>query len=163
MILTKFPGLRKIVVFVLGVLFLVPGTLAQQAKRYSFTNYSVNNGLAAYQTTSVAQDARGFIWIGTVSGLQRFDGNRFLTFRNIPSDARSIPENNIIQLHYDKQNNLWILFGNGKIGIFDTHRFTFKETKLQLIDSNSLKGERKLVEDSDGNLGQCFYHELIAK
>lgn len=154
--------MRNIVVLVFGVVFFLQGIVAQQAKRYSFTNYNVNNGLAAYHTTSVAQDAQGFIWIGTISGLQRFDGNRFLTFRHIPSNKRSIPENNIIQLHYDKQKNLWVLFGNGKIGIFDTHRFTFSESKLELIDPNSLKGERKLVEDSDGNLAYVFYLREVA-
>ena len=130
---------------------------AQHAKRYSFTNYSVNNGLAAYHTTSITQDAQGYIWIGTINGLQRFDGHRFLTFRNIPSDNKTIPENNIIQLLYDRQQNLWVLFGNGKIGIFDTYKFTFKEIIVRLIDPNSLKGERKLIEDSDGNIAYVFH------
>jgi ligand-binding sensor domain-containing protein len=150
------------VVLVFGFVFFFQGSVAQQAKRYSFTNYNVNNGLAAYHTTSIAQDAQGYIWIGTISGLQRFDGNRFLTFRHNPSDRKSIPDNNIIQLYYDKQKNLWVLFGNGKIGIFDTHRFTFTESKLELIDSNSVKGERKLVEDSDGNLAYVFHLREVA-
>ena len=149
--------MRNIVALVLGVFFLVQFPQAQQAKRYSFANYNVNNGLAAYHTTSIAQDEQGFIWIGTINGLQRFDGNRFLTFRHSPADTSSILENNIIQLHYDKQKTLWVLFGNGKIGIFDTYRFTFREVKVDLVDINSLKGERKLVEDSDGNLAYVFH------
>lgn len=158
----KTPALRHIVVFVLAVLIFVQVAGAQEAKRYSFTNYNVNNGLAGYHTTSVTQDDQGFIWIGTISGLQRYDGSRFLTFRHISSNIKSIPDNNIIQLHYDKRKNLWVLFGNGKIGIFDTRRFTFTETKVHLVDSNSLKGERKLVEDSDGNLAYVFYLREVA-
>ena len=154
--------MRNFVALVFGLVFFHHGIVAQQAKRYSFTNYNVNSGLAAYHAATVAQDAQGFIWIGTISGLQRFDGNRFLTFRHNPADRRSIPDNNIIQLHYDKQNNLWVLFGNGRIGIFDTRRFTFAEARLELIDSNSVKGERKLVEDSDGNLAYVFYLREVA-
>ena len=159
---TKSPHLRKIVALVFGVVVLAHLPQAQQAKRYSFTNYNVNNGLAAYHTTSIAQDDQGFIWIGTINGLQRFDGNRFLTFRHSRSDKKSILDNNIIQLHYDLRKNLWVLFGNGKIGIFDTHKFTFSESKVELVDPNSLKGERKLIEDSDGNLAYVFHLREVA-
>lgn len=158
----KSPALRNLLAFVFVIFFLFQSIHAQKAKRYSFTNYSVNNGLAAYQTTSVAQDAQGFIWIGTINGLQRFDGNRFLTFKHNASDNKSIPDNNISQLYCDRENNLWVLFGNGKIGIFDTHRFVFKESALELIDSNSIIGERALVEDSDGNLACVFYLREVA-
>jgi len=142
--------------------FLTHFLQAQQAKRYSFTNYNVNNGLAAYHTTSIAQDDQGFIWIGTINGLQRFDGNRFLTFKHSAADKRSILENNIVQLHHDKQKRLWVLFGNGKIGIFDTRRFIFREVQMDLVDRNSLKGERKLIEDSDGNLAYVFHLREVA-
>jgi len=88
--------------------------------------------------------------------LQRFDSNRFITFRHIPSDQNSLPDSNVEQLHCDKQKNLWLIFGNGKIGIFDTQRFIFREVKLNFLDENSLKGERKLVEDADGNLAFVY-------
>ena len=154
---TKSLVLRYFVLLVFSLVLWVGNIRSQHAKRYSFTNYSVNNGLAAYHTSSITQDAGGFIWIGTISGLQRFDGKRFLTFRNSSSNRTSIPENNIIQLHYDRSNNLWVLFGSGKIGIFDTNKFTFREVPVQVVDSNSFKGERKLIEDSDGNLSYVFF------
>ena len=154
--------MRNIVALVFCLGFLSHFAQAQQAKRYSFTNYNVNNGLAAYHTTSVAQDGQGFIWIGTINGLQRFDGNRFLTFKHSDADKASILENNIVQLHYDKQKRLWVLFGNGKIGIFDTQRFVFSEVYIDLVDRNSLKGERKLIEDSDGNLAYVFHMREVA-
>ncbi|HMU10655.1 MAG TPA: two-component regulator propeller domain-containing protein, partial [Ferruginibacter sp.] len=98
----------------------------QEARQYSFTHYSVSNGLAAYNTGNAIQDDQGYIWIGTANGLQRFDGSRFLTFRHDPNDKNSLPDNSVWQLLYDKQQNLWVLLSNGSIGIFDTRRFIFK-------------------------------------
>ena len=57
---------------------------SQQHLQFSFTHYDMNNGLAAYDAGSITQDEEGFIWIGTINGLQRFDGNRFVTFRHDP-------------------------------------------------------------------------------
>ncbi|MFT3911907.1 MAG: triple tyrosine motif-containing protein [Ferruginibacter sp.] len=124
---------------------------AQEARQYAFTHYTVNNGLAAYNVSNITQDDQGFMWISTVNGLQRFDGTRFITFRHVPSDPNSIPDNFITQLVIDKQKNLWLLFGNGDIGIFDTRRFTFKKAVVKLKNDNNLKRMRHLDVDSDGN------------
>jgi ligand-binding sensor domain-containing protein/signal transduction histidine kinase len=156
-------ALRKIGLLIYCVfLFFLQDVLSQQARRYSFANFNINNGLAGYYVQGMMQDDQGFMWIGMIGGLQRFDGNRFITFRHIPSDSTSIPDNDINQLHLDKNKNLWLIFGNGKIGIFDTRRFVFHEVKIRVKDENSLKFDRKLTEDSDGNLTLVYYlHEVL--
>ena len=143
--------------FVFSSVLFFQTALAQQAKQYSFKNYTVSNGLAGYYANGVIQDDQGFIWIGTINGLQRFDGNRFVTFRHVPSDPNSLPDNNVARLYYDRHNTLWLLFGNGKIGVFNTRRFTFQETRVKLNNENNLKVDRKLSEDSEGNLSYVFY------
>jgi ligand-binding sensor domain-containing protein len=132
--------------------FLAQELMAQQEKQYSFIHYAVNNGLAAYDASSIVQDDQGFIWISTINGLQRFDGNRFITFRHIPGNSKSIPDNHINQLLFDKQKRLWMLLGNGKVGTFDTRRFIFNEVKLVVEDPNYLRATRTLIEDSKGQI-----------
>lgn len=126
--------------------------LGQGARQYSFTHYSVSNGLAAYNTSHAIQDDQGYIWIGTVNGLQRFDGSRFLTFRHDPNNINSLPDNIIWQLLYDKQKNLWVVLGNGSIGIFDTRRFTFKKAGVITMYEKNLGAARWLVEGSNGKM-----------
>jgi len=128
----------------------------QEARQYSFTHYSVGNGLAAYATVNSVQDAQGYIWISTVNGLQRFDGTRFLTFRHNPADKNSLPNNYVWQLLLDKQKNLWVLLGDGSIGIFDTRRFTFKKATVITMVEKNLAAERKLIEDAEGRLIYSF-------
>jgi signal transduction histidine kinase/ligand-binding sensor domain-containing protein len=132
---------------------------AQEPRRYSFTHYSITNGLSAYHVNHLVQDERGYMWLATFDGLQRFDGTRFLTFRNNKNDSRSIPDNVVHQLLLDKQNNLWMLTGDGSIGMFDTKKMTYRKAGVKSLYPDAGRGERLLSEDSKGNL----LYTLISK
>jgi ligand-binding sensor domain-containing protein len=106
--------------------------LAQHRQEYIFTNYSTSNGgLATNLINSMAQESKGHMWLATYNGLQRFDGNKFMTFRNVPDDNTSIPTNNIQTLFFDKNNRLWLAGNNNQVGFFNTTHFTFQETPVQ--------------------------------
>src|ERR1700761_8609385 len=53
----------------------------QQYPGYLFRHIGQADGLLTSGITSITQDERGFIWIGTLNGLQRYDGTRFLNYR----------------------------------------------------------------------------------
>ncbi len=104
--------------------------LSQDERQYTFTHYSTDKGLSGHEVKAVIQDKAGYMWLGTVTGLQRFDGTRFITFRHRKSDSGSIPENNINHLFRDKKDNLWLLTAAGHVGTFDTRRFRFKPVNV---------------------------------
>ena len=56
---------------------VIPKITARPPVTYIFNNLDNTNGLVNNRVTSIAQDKRGFIWIGTEKGLQRYDGVRF--------------------------------------------------------------------------------------
>src|SRR5215472_9410275 len=99
------------------IVLLIPFTtiFSQQERQYAFTHFSTNNGLVSNSVFNIAQDKQGYIWLATVDGLQRYDGNRFLTFRHSGANPHSIPADFIVQLTEDKDGNLWIYSGQ-KIG-----------------------------------------------
>ena len=78
----------------------------------------------------MVQDKQGYIWLATVDGLQRYDGNRFFTFRHSSADPHSIPADFISQLTKDEHDNLWLATG-GKIGFFDTKKFRFTAIPIE--------------------------------
>jgi len=92
---------------------------AQQEREYAFTHFSTSSGLVSNTVYDMVQDKQGYMWLATVDGLQRYDGNRFITFRHSNADPQSIPADNLVQLTEDKNDNLWIYAGD-KIGFFDT-------------------------------------------
>jgi ligand-binding sensor domain-containing protein len=120
--------MRVVVTFVLffSISLVV---FSQQAKQYSVRHFTVVNGLASNTVSDVMQDSDGYVWMATINGLQRFDGNSFLTFRNKRSDPKTIPTNHIITIYEDRKKNLWLIGDNNKVGIFNTKKFEFNEIK----------------------------------
>lgn len=140
-------------------LFLSWQLHGQDVKQYSFTHYSTSGGLASNETTSAKQDETGYMWIGTNNGLQRFDGSRYITFRRSKNDTTSIPHNYIQQILFDKQKKMWLLTADGKVGIFDTKTFKYREVPVKLRPEVIRVGERCLLEDEEGNLFIVYIHQ----
>ncbi|MFB6341606.1 two-component regulator propeller domain-containing protein [Saccharicrinis sp. FJH62] len=69
---------------------------------------SVSDGIASPGVNGVIQDSYGLIWIGTRDGLQKYDGLKLETFKNIPGDPSSLQNNNIWTLCEDAEHNIWI-------------------------------------------------------
>ncbi len=88
------------------ILLLASTLLYAQPSQYKF--FSTKEGLSSSSTNAIVKDKRGFIWIGTQNGLNRFDGNTFDNFYNNPTDSTSIGSNYIHSLFISHKNELWI-------------------------------------------------------
>src|SRR5688572_17105023 len=156
--ISNIPFLKKFwLPFLYFVLLVIPA-IAQQERQYSFTHYGVSSGLASNEATTSLQDEQGFIWVATNKGLQRFDGQRYMTFSYQKNNPLSIPHNYVVQLLLDKKKNLWLLTGDGKVGIFDTKRFVYTEVRVKVKNERVLQIERELIQDEQGNLFMIFHH-----
>ena len=70
--------------------------------------YGHNNGLPASFYYSVLQSSDGYLWIGSSSGLIRFDGKRYETFFSDYTNPNSLSDNVINDIIEDDEQNLWI-------------------------------------------------------
>lgn len=68
--------MRKQIIFLLLVFY----SFVAAAQQYSFIQYSLKEGLPQSQVRSIYQDKRGFVWVGTLGGISRFDGRNFLSY-----------------------------------------------------------------------------------
>ena len=75
---------------------------------YLFRHYQVENGLSDNMATCCVQDRKGYIWVGTRDGLNRFDGYTFKVFRNDPDESETLGSNWITCLGCDTNGNLWV-------------------------------------------------------
>lgn len=157
-IFTFFP--QVLVLFSL-IFFLLPGVYSQPFHKYSFNRLSRSNGLVSDEVSAVAQDIKGYIWIGTSNGLQRYDGNRFLTFHHNPDDSLTIPGDGIRKILKDNKGRLWLLINSNDVGIFDTERFIFKKIRVEMPDSFKQNPVLRIRQDRDGRI-ILIYHEYGA-
>ena len=103
-------ALNKILLIVLLLCLTVLPLTAQTGKFYS-----TNNELSSSLINQIFQDKRGFIWIATEYGLNRFDGLRFSNYKHISGDSTSIKNNYVRTLFEDSRQNLLVgcIDGNG--------------------------------------------------
>ena len=69
--------LRSVRWSVLAMAFAVAPPAVVRAQQYNFTRYTAADGLPSSRVLSIAQDATGYLWFGTDSGLVRYDGTDF--------------------------------------------------------------------------------------
>jgi putative methionine-R-sulfoxide reductase with GAF domain len=74
-----------------------PGLRAQNFDEINFTSYTKQQGLSNSFVTGIAQDARGYMWIATAAGLNRFNGCNFVQFHS-SDDSLSLPQENLTKL-----------------------------------------------------------------
>ncbi len=88
-----------------------PTAFGAQAPTVNISHYTVAEGLAVNWITSLAQDAAGFLWVGTRRGLQRYDGYEFVPFAELGGAAPPALAGPISRLHVDTVGHLWIVAG----------------------------------------------------
>src|SRR5688572_17658054 len=124
-------NLVRIIIFTILFSLVYVAAFSQQSRQYSFKHFSYTNGLASNAVARIQQDRDGFIWLATTGGLQRYDGNSFLTFRSKAGDPSTIPEDNVALNYVDKKGNLWLILQNGQIGTFDTKKFVYRDVPIE--------------------------------
>lgn len=129
--------------------------LAQQVTdRYSYRYYNSNQGLSNNSIVSILQDYKGYIWVGTQDGLNRFDGKSFKTYRNNVDDKNSLSNNYIICIFEDRDSTLWIGTRGGGLSKFNRANDNFTNYFYQANNTSSISHAEvsSIYEDNQNNL-----------
>ncbi|MBP5491799.1 MAG: HD domain-containing protein [Clostridiales bacterium] len=118
-------------------------TLLDVSTGYSTVLYDNTNGLPTSEANAVAQTPDGFIWIGSYSGLIRYDGR---TFERISSADTGITS--VVSLFVDRDERLWVGSNDSGVGVFDKGEWTIfnKENGLQSLSV------RDIAQDDSGRI-----------
>ncbi len=137
----------------LSLNFFIPGHSQAQPETIRFQHLSRANGLSQNSVNCIFQDHRGFIWLGTDEGLNRYDGYKFKIYKYHPSDSGSLSNNKIIKIFEDSQKNLWIGTAEG-LNLYQRDKDSFTVYKKNTADSTSLINNRirDIFEDSNHRL-----------
>ena len=125
-----------------STLFAINGEL-------KFKHITSKDGLSLNSVHSFKQDYKGFIWIATRDGLNKYDGIEFIVFRNISSDNNSIGGNDVNMLLEDSERNLWVGVHQGGLNLYNRETNDFTVYKHHSNDSKSIQNDlvNDIVED----------------
>ena len=102
----------------------------------------------------MVRDSLGFVWIGTVNGLERYDGYDIEEYRNDEHDTHSLSSNIITSLFCDSKNRIWIGTEYTGICLYDRTRNLFFNFRFVGSDSTSTRFGliRRFLEDRTGTI-----------
>ncbi|MBC7866959.1 MAG: histidine kinase [Gloeobacteraceae cyanobacterium ES-bin-316] len=89
-----------------------------QAAQYCVKKYTIQDGLPDLYIQSIYQDSRGFLWVGTVNGVSRFDGKRFISY----GMRQGLTGSSFYVMYEDNDGRFWV-GGKNKIFRFINNRF----------------------------------------
>jgi diguanylate cyclase (GGDEF)-like protein len=114
---------------------------------YVIDTWSIEDGMPQITAVCLAQDRTGYVWVGTQSGLSRFDGVRFVTFT--PETEPALPGVWIRSLLADRQGRLWIGTYKG-LALYEDGRFS----PVPAADARRFPSPdvHALVEQADGTI-----------
>lgn len=121
------------------------------AQKIEYINSDI--GLSQNEVTSILKDKKGFIWIGTRGGLNRFDGNNIKVFHNEIGNTNSLVNNSIETLFEDSRGVIWIGTKSNGLSAYHPELNQFEQIKS---DKPELKLDDKriisIAESSTGDL-----------
>ena len=75
---------------------------------FNFKNITIEDGLSQSTVETIYQDSKGYIWIGTNDGLDRYNGYEFKHYKHDKYDKNSIANNYIVDIAEDKNGYIWV-------------------------------------------------------
>ena len=105
--------------------------------------------------TALAQDKRGFIWIGTQDGLVRYDGYRYRKFTHRAQQPDSLVGNYVYSLLAASDGRIWVGTRSNGLSVFNPQTEKFEQLRYETgQDKDSLSGSmvRAIVEDNRGHI-----------
>lgn len=97
-------------------------------------NFTPESGLSQVTVNAITQDKTGFMWFGTQTGLNRFDGYDFIQYRAQPASKNHLAGNFITALRSCKNNQLWVGTSSG-LSLYDQQTGLFSSFLKRFNDA----------------------------
>jgi ligand-binding sensor domain-containing protein/DNA-binding CsgD family transcriptional regulator len=140
--------LKFSIILHLSLLFF--GGYAVGQKNITLQHISAKDGLSQNTINCIFQDSRGFMWFGTQSGLNKYDGSSFSIFKHNADDSTSIASDDVYSAFEDANKNLWFGTSAG-LSLFDRRRNTFLNFDFDPESKYSMRPVWSIIGSSRDN------------
>lgn len=126
-----------------------------QPDNMSLRYLRTEEGLSQNEVTSILQDNEGFMWFGTRSGLNRYDGYEFLVFDQVPGDSSSLVNTSIEKIYKDSKGIIWIGTKSNGISRYNPVTGKFLNMPFKGPSAQNILPDKRVIsffEDSDGDM-----------
>ncbi len=136
--------------------FILCNSLLAQENSYQFSHLDISNGLSDNQVNTIYKDHKGFMWFGTMAGLNRYDGYEFKVFKHDSRDSTSLPDDYVTNIFEGPEKRLWFKC-NGGFSIYDPSTEKFERFQDRHFKKYKLPGGY-LKEIKTDNRGKYYFY-----
>ena len=136
-------AIRYITFLLISLVF----SLSAAAQGLVIRNYNVKDGLANATVYGAVQDAEGFIWFATPTGVSKFDGKRFRNY----TKKDGLTDNDVIKLAADSRGRVWFFTNNGMPSFYGRHMVHNQDNDTSLRFNSRSQSLQYAFEDKARN------------
>lgn len=142
----------KVLSFLFGATLLTCSNVVIFGQDYRFTHVNASHGLSHNRVTGIYKDRTGFVWIATISGLNRYDGNTIKVYRHDSDDSTSVPHDDVRGLFESPDGRMCVITASG-VSFYNPKDETFSSRPSELRRSFGVPTENltKIVRANDGS------------
>ncbi|KQX14404.1 two-component regulator propeller domain-containing protein [Flavobacterium sp. Root420] len=161
-------NIRQICIHILILFWIVSFQNIMGQQSYVFHHLETTQGLSNNNVKAFLRDSYGFLWIGTESGLNRYDGYGFKVYKMHSGVSNALSSNDILELQEDGSGDIWIDVGYSYM-VYKRDKDSFSNPKLLLLNLGiEMDFNPKVFIDKSRNLWvinkkKIFFHDFRKK
>lgn len=155
---------RKVTKIVaLYILWIIPGIFHAQ-EIFRFEHFNTEDGLSQNTVSSILCDKNGFLWIGTMNGLNRYDGYNFKIYKGQTIEQNALANNRVTKLWQDNLGFIWLETYDHYFHFFNPKTESFKSIPYYSDpEKNNIKQASFFLQVTDyevwiGTVGGGIYY-----
>ena len=110
----------------IGILLLIRDSCIRADEIERFEHLNSRDGLSQNSVLSIYCDSKGYLWMGTMDGLNRYDGYTFRILKAEPGKANTLTNNRVSRIWEDSLHFIWVLTYDGYIHWYNPAREDFR-------------------------------------
>ncbi|MCU0381683.1 MAG: ATP-binding protein [Chitinophagaceae bacterium] len=153
---TRFRWARRHLLAVC-ILFCLPGFVSAQFNRYKLTRYTEADGLPAARVHQLLVDRFGYLWVGTINGLARYDGYSFKRYYTNPNDSTTINGLIVWRIFEDRKGMIWVSASSEHLNAYDPATGAFSHHPYKHLVEHPVNVEIGVADMTQDKKGRLYY------
>lgn len=152
-------------VLLLTIFLFINSFVPAQNKNYKIVPLPKEQGAATDLVYKMIVDKQGFVWLGTMFGLVKYDGKNYHIYNNDPFDSTTIGYDDVINIFEDKDGFLWIATWANGVNRFNPNTEKFERYFNNPNDSSSISSNATTAfsQDGSGNIWVASQNGVLNK
>jgi signal transduction histidine kinase/ligand-binding sensor domain-containing protein len=148
---------RSLRISILCLLLVVSLRSYEQLNSGNLTQYTERDGLPGVQVNSILVDKHGYLWVGTINGLARYDGYEFKRFYYNPNDTASVHGLVVFPMLEDRHGKIWIGTNQSYLNAYDPVLKKFRQYEFAHLIKHTADLEVDIAAMCEDNNGRIYF------